>query len=61
MGLISFNYDLINSNTYTEKSLERDLMTTLHEITHVLGFSVNLFPYFRNATTGRRVTTSPVK
>lgn len=60
VGLISFNLDVINSNTYTVASLENDLITTLHEFTHVLGFSSSLYPYFRNATTGTRVTTSPV-
>lgn len=37
-------------------SLEENLSTTLHELTHVLGFASYMYNYFLNPNTGKPLT-----
>ncbi len=50
-GAIFFNLNYLF--TESASALEENLSTTLHEITHILGFANYLFEYFINPNTGR--------
>lgn len=47
VGMINFNYKYLL--TATNINLEENLITTIHEIAHVLGFSSNLYRYFKDS------------
>lgn len=40
------------SPSASDADREQDIVTTMHELTHVLGFSGSLFQYYVNPTTG---------
>jgi len=54
LGLVSFNTAQVQVPGGDPLTHEDNLMTTLHEITHVLGFSSSLFQYFVDANGYKR-------
>jgi len=50
--MISFNLRLLD--TATNVDLQENLVTTMHEIVHVLGFSATLYPYYIDPVTLKR-------
>ncbi len=51
------NYNLFDfASTTKDVRIEADIYTTMHELTHVLGFSYKLYPYYINPTTGASLT-----
>ena len=51
------NYNLFDFAAKTKDvRIEADIYTTMHELTHVLGFSYKLYPYYINPTTGANLT-----
>lgn len=42
-------------NNESDKSWYSWISTTIHEVTHVLGFSSSLFPYYVDPSTNRRI------
>jgi hypothetical protein len=55
-GQINFNYNSVSPATGV--AFEGDLMSTLHEITHALGFSADLFPSFLTKPTIKTKTVN---
>jgi len=59
IGSISYNLTYQPNTTETSSSYyENMLMTTLHELGHVLGFSEVMFDYFMDPNTGKRLTNT---
>jgi hypothetical protein len=54
-GLLRYNLYYVSSST-NDVTIESHIYTTLHEITHVLGFSSGLYGYFINPTTNALLT-----
>jgi hypothetical protein len=54
-GLLRYNLYYISSST-NDATIESHIYTTLHEITHVLGFSSGLYNYYINPTTNAFLT-----
>jgi len=52
--MISFNTAAVTNPNGDPLVHENNIQTTLHEITHVLGFSSGLFSYFRDANGNKR-------
>jgi len=53
-GRITFNFKHIDE-TKGGREYQESLLTTLHEMGHILGFSSKLFEYFINPNTGRKL------
>ncbi len=45
---------MLNIYTFPTHDLKDDILTIMHEIGHILGFSKALYPYFLNPKTGER-------
>lgn len=54
LGALIFNLDLMDLTSVPLQ--EQFLVTAMHEMTHILGFSKQVYPYFIDPVTGSRLT-----
>jgi len=52
IGKITYNLAQV-AIAESDAQREQDIVTSLHELTHVLGFSSSLYPYYKDPSTGK--------